>query len=67
MNNNIFYEEFLKNYKKGNIDEYPVDITAIHAFGIKIEEMEKFYNPEYSNMHWSDILKKILEERENKN
>ncbi|MDR2532962.1 MAG: hypothetical protein LBC82_09005 [Oscillospiraceae bacterium] len=58
------YEDFCENYKIGDISEYPVDIAAIHAYGITVAEMEPYYDPKYAKTHWSVILKEILSKRE---
>lgn len=57
------YEEFRKNYKIGDLEEYSIDLAAIHAFGITVDEMKQFSGPEYAEMHWSEILKLILQAR----
>jgi hypothetical protein len=59
------YEHFLKTHKKGVLREYPVDITAIHTFGITMDEMKPYEtDPKYSDVHWSVVLEEILKKRE---
>jgi hypothetical protein len=63
------HDVFLENRRKGvgNLGGYPVDISAIYAFGIKAHELKPYEsNPEYANIHWSVILEEILAKREEK-
>ena len=62
------YEKFLENRQKDcNLGGYPVDISAIYAFGIDAEDLEPYDgNPDYANVHWSVILEEILDKRKNK-
>ena len=64
MTANEFYDEFLKNTEDGELSSYPVEESAIRAFGLTEKDLEPYIdNPSYYGKHWLEILKDVLKNK----
>ena len=66
-NTEYVYTEAIEAARQGKLASRPVDDIAILAYGITKEELEPYYAEEHLGTHWSDILNKILANRNKQN
>jgi len=55
--------KFYDGYEKGVLRGYPVEESAIRAFGITHEELKHYYADKYTETPWPVILREILNNR----
>jgi hypothetical protein len=55
--------DFYEKLEPGILLSFPIDDAALCAFDIKVGDLLEYMHPGQERLHWSDILKTVLQKK----